>query len=81
MVTVVVFGIPIEWLRGCSVVVRSQVFWRFASPPATTEPGVLKAAAQHAPPLPATAIGGDHQAKSTQAGDLAESLHKVEILH
>ena len=81
MVTVVVFGIPIEWLRGCSVVVRSQVFWRLASPPATTEPGVLKAAAQHAPPLPATAIGGDRQAKGMKACELPESLHEVEILH
>ena len=81
MVTVVAFGIAIEWLRGCSVIVRSQAFRRFTTSPATPEPGVLKAAAQHAPPLPSTSIGGERQAKRTHLRELAESLYEVEILH
>jgi hypothetical protein len=46
-----------------------------------SQSGVLNAAAQHAPPLPATAIGGDRQAKGMKACELPESLHEVEILH
>ena len=45
------------------------------------QPGIFKAAAQHASPLPATAIGADRQAKGMKACELPESLHEVEILH
>ncbi len=81
MVIVVAFGTPIEWLKGTS-----------RSIPLPSVLGIPRAASAAAtwrsqdrgaepPPLPATAIGGDRQPKGTQACELAESLHEVEILH